>query len=144
MKVLGIDPGINGGAAIIEITDGAAPRLLDAIDVPTVGSGAKQRVNVAGLRQWIQSHRPDYAAVERGQAMPRQGASSGFKFGRACGALEATVACCEIPVSIIEACGRCDCAAATKRGAASARSNSSHPHTRCSHARRIISARRPR
>jgi crossover junction endodeoxyribonuclease RuvC len=34
--------------------------------------------------------------------MPRQGASSGFKFGRATGAIEAIVTACAIPVEIIE------------------------------------------
>ena len=34
--------------------------------------------------------------------MPKQGASSGFKYGRATGALEAVIACCEVPVTIIE------------------------------------------
>jgi hypothetical protein len=82
MKLLGIDPGIHGGLAIVEINDGAAPQLIDAIDIPTVGSGAKERVDVLALRAWIQAHRPDRAGIERGQAMPKQGSSSGFKFGR--------------------------------------------------------------
>jgi hypothetical protein len=30
MKILGIDPGIHGDAAIVHITDGEAPQLLDA------------------------------------------------------------------------------------------------------------------
>ena len=34
--------------------------------------------------------------------MPRQGASSGYKFGRSVGALEATVALCNVPLEIIE------------------------------------------
>jgi crossover junction endodeoxyribonuclease RuvC len=40
--------------------------------------------------------------IERAQAMPKQGASSGFKYGRAVGAIEAVIACCEIPMAIIE------------------------------------------
>jgi hypothetical protein len=34
--------------------------------------------------------------------MPKQGASSGFKYGRAVGSIEAAIACCEIPLTIIE------------------------------------------
>jgi crossover junction endodeoxyribonuclease RuvC len=34
--------------------------------------------------------------------MPKQGASSGFKYGRATGALEGVLACCEIPMTIVE------------------------------------------
>jgi len=57
-RVLGVDPGIRGGLAIVEISDGAAPKLVDAIDIPTVGTGAKERVDVLALRTWIQAHRP--------------------------------------------------------------------------------------
>jgi crossover junction endodeoxyribonuclease RuvC len=102
MKLLGIDPGIHGGLAIVELNDGAAPQLIDAADIPTVGSGAKERVDVLALRAWIQTHRPDRAGIERAQAMPKQGASSGFKYGRATGALEAVLACCEIPLELVE------------------------------------------
>jgi uncharacterized protein YbjT (DUF2867 family) len=31
-----------------------------------------------------------------------QGASSGFEYGRAVGAIEAVLACCEIPMTVIE------------------------------------------
>src|SRR5262249_31888111 len=40
--------------------------------------------------------------IERAQAMPKQGASSGFKYGRATGALEGVLACCEIATTIVE------------------------------------------
>ena len=43
MKFLGIDPGVKGGAAIIELNDGATPRLVEAIDIPITGAGAKER-----------------------------------------------------------------------------------------------------
>jgi crossover junction endodeoxyribonuclease RuvC len=102
MKILGVDLGVHGGLAIVEINDGAVPQLIDAIDIPTVGTGAKERVDVLALRAWIQVHRPDRAGIERGQAMPKQGSSSGFKFGRACGALEAVLACCEVPLELVE------------------------------------------
>src|SRR5262249_36817562 len=102
VKILGIDPGVHGGVAVVELVDAAAPRLVDAVDIPTVGTGAKERVDVLALRTWIQTHRPDCAGIERSQAMPKQGASSGFKYGRATGALEAVLACCEIPFEIIE------------------------------------------
>ena len=34
MRVLGVDPGITGGLAVVEITDGAAPVLVECIDIP--------------------------------------------------------------------------------------------------------------
>jgi crossover junction endodeoxyribonuclease RuvC len=102
VKILGVDPGIRGGLAIVTASDGTAPGLVDAIDIPVVGVGAKERVDVLAIRTWIQMHRPDRAVIERAQAMPKQGASSGFKYGRATGALEAVLACCEIPTTIVE------------------------------------------
>jgi len=102
VKVLGIDPGVRGGLAIVEINDGAAPQLVDAIDIPVAGVGAKERVDVLAIRTWIIAHRPQHALIERAQAMPKQGASSGFKYGRAVGAIEAVLACCEIPMTVVE------------------------------------------
>ena len=58
MKVLGIDPGISGGLAVVEITDGAAPVLVECIDIPVVGTGAKERVDVAAIRNFIDWHKP--------------------------------------------------------------------------------------
>ena len=98
---LGIDPGIHGALAYVTITtDG--PRVVDAIDIPTIGTKAKERINVHAVQEWILQHGPFRAFVERGQAMPKQGASSGYKFGRAVGAIEATVALCNVPLEIVE------------------------------------------
>ena len=79
MKVVGIDPGVRGGLAIVEIGDGTAPQLIDAIDIPTVGVGAKERVDAITVASWFATHQPQHALIERAQAMPKQGASSGFK-----------------------------------------------------------------
>ena len=102
MRILGIDPGVRGGLAIVEVNNGVAPKLVDAIDVQTVGIGAKERIDAIAMRGWIQTYLPDHAAIERAQAMPKQGASSGFKYGRAVGTSEAAILCCEITMTIIE------------------------------------------
>jgi crossover junction endodeoxyribonuclease RuvC len=103
MNILGVDPGIRGGFAIIAIDpNGGAPHLVDAIDIPVTGVGAKERVDVLAIRTWIAQHAPQHALIERAQAMPKQGASSGFKYGRAVGAIEAVITCCGIPLTIIE------------------------------------------
>jgi crossover junction endodeoxyribonuclease RuvC len=100
--LLGVDPGIHGGLAIVAINESAAPQLVAAIDIPTVGVGAKERVDAIALRAWLATHQPQHALIERAQAMPKQGASSGFKYGRAVGAIEGVIACCEIPLTIVE------------------------------------------
>jgi Holliday junction resolvasome RuvABC endonuclease subunit len=101
MKILGIDPGIHGGLAIVELGDGTAT-LVDAIDIPAHGTKAKERVDAAAVCAFVVRHKPQHAYIERGQAMPKQGASSGFKYGRAIGAIEATITCCDIPMTIVE------------------------------------------
>jgi crossover junction endodeoxyribonuclease RuvC len=100
--ILGIDPGIRGGLAVVSSTDDVGFLLLDAIDIPTIGTGAAERVDVAAVRDFILRHTPRLALIERAQAMPKQGASSGFKYGRAVGALEASIVLCEVPIEIIE------------------------------------------
>ncbi len=100
--MLGCDPGIRGGLAIIEVVDAVAPKLVDTIDIPVTGVGAKERVDVLAVRDWIAKHRPQHAYIERAQAMPRQGSSSGFKYGRSVGHLEAAVVCCLVPMTIVE------------------------------------------
>jgi crossover junction endodeoxyribonuclease RuvC len=100
--ILGVDPGTRGGLAIITVDDGAAPRLIDAIDIPVTGTGAKERVDAIALRAWIVTHKPQHAYIERAQAMPKQGASSGFKYGRAVGAIEAMLAGCAVPMTVVE------------------------------------------
>ena len=102
MRILGVDPGVHGGLSIVEIIDGAAPVLIECADIPVVGTGAKERVDVAAIRNFIDQHKPIRALIERAQAMPKQGSSSGFKYGRAVGAIEAAVTLCSIPVEIIE------------------------------------------
>jgi hypothetical protein len=102
VKILGCDPGIYGGLAVVLIENGAAPILIDAIDIPVVGIAAKERIDVAAVCDFIAEHAPQHAIIERAQAMPKQGASSGFKYGRAVGALEASIVCCRIPMTIIE------------------------------------------
>ena len=98
---LGIDPGIHGALAGVTITtDG--PRIVDAFDIPTIGVKAKERVNVHAVQEWILKHGPFRAFIERAQAMPKQGASSGFKYGRSVGAIEAVIAANNIPLEIVE------------------------------------------
>ncbi len=101
MKILGCDPGIHGALALLEV-DGSICRVVDAVDIPTIGSKAKERVNVHAVQEWILQHGPQRAYVERGGTMPRQGVASGFKFGRAVGMLEATIALCAVPFEIVE------------------------------------------
>jgi crossover junction endodeoxyribonuclease RuvC len=102
VKILGIDPGIHGGLAVVSVENETVPVLVDAIDIPAIGVGAKERVDALAIRGWIQSHQPAHAVIERAGSMPKQGVASSYKYGRAVGAIEATLALCTIPCTIVE------------------------------------------
>src|SRR5215471_13620888 len=101
MKIIGIDPGLSGALARLEVANGDVT-LVEVIDVPIVGSGAKQAVDVIQLQEWLLRHGPRHAFLERAQAMPKQGASSGFKYGRVVGALEAMLTVSTIAMTMVE------------------------------------------
>lgn len=103
-RYLGIDPGLSGALAIVGTVNGL-PTLVDATDMPATGSGAKARVDIIAAAQWIAKHAPSMAYVERAQAYPGQGASSGFSYDRAVGAIEAVIALCQISMILVEASG---------------------------------------
>lgn len=93
MLVLGVDPGVTGALSIVDCAPGRTPALVACIDVPIHGEGAKKRVHAAKLADWLEPFAADIkvAYIERAQAMPDQGSSSGFLYGRCVGYLEATV-----------------------------------------------------
>ena len=57
MRILGVDPGIHGGLALVEISDGVAPQLVDAIDIFTVDTGTNERVDAIALAGCIAAYR---------------------------------------------------------------------------------------
>lgn len=95
MLMLGIDPGIIGGWAVVSDADGA---LIAAGDLPVAGTGAQRMLSGPLLREIIQACAPDRVTVEQVSAMPKQGVSSSFKFGRAVGVAEGVCDGLGIPV----------------------------------------------
>lgn len=98
--ILGVDPGLTGALAVVDL-DGIRPRLVEVIDVPTIGEDHQREVCPSVLT-FIQRVRPSAAYMERSQAMPDQGASSGFIYGAAYGALRMAVRGCLIPLIRVE------------------------------------------
>jgi crossover junction endodeoxyribonuclease RuvC len=96
-NIAGIDPGINGGFAIIT----AAGAFVDAGDIPTIGEGKSKRILVREIREILSDWRVNDAAIEQVSAMPGQGVSSTFRFGEAFGALQAVMACSAIPLTYV-------------------------------------------
>lgn len=93
MIVLGIDPGIIGGWAVVD-----NGKLVSAGELPVAGEGAQRMVSAPLMRALIPQFRPDQAVVERVGAMPKQGVSSTFRFGRAVGIVEGVIGGASIPV----------------------------------------------
>jgi Holliday junction resolvasome RuvABC endonuclease subunit len=78
--ILGVDPGVSGALAFY------FPYTRDRViaeDVPTAGGN----IDGANLYARLREFRPDLAVIELVNAMPGQGVSSTFKFGRAFGTL---------------------------------------------------------
>jgi crossover junction endodeoxyribonuclease RuvC len=94
MKLIGIDPGKNGGLAFIE-----AGKLIEHIIMPTYeGKDEKDHVDFVAVGRFMKKHNPEKVYIERVGAMPGQGVVSMFRFGwvtgglhGVCGALELTV-----------------------------------------------------
>lgn len=101
MVIGGIDPGLHGAIAVVE--DGRLVYVdhFVAVDAKTRGKELVMShvwflVGAAALMA------PEIMYVERVQAMPRQGASSGFKFGVTYGAVLMACAAAQLAVAPAE------------------------------------------
>jgi crossover junction endodeoxyribonuclease RuvC len=101
MRIAAIDPGLSGAAVILEQINGAV-MLISIVDVPIMGEGAKRRLDAFSFARWLYDHAPTHAYIENARAMPKQGVTSMFRYGRIAGAIEGTVAACRIPMTLIE------------------------------------------
>lgn len=87
MIVLGIDPGLSGAIAALDLECGG----LDVIDMPVVLSGkGKGIMDYHALARLLDlpAGRKVTAYIEQVHAMPKQGISSAFRFGEGYGALQ--------------------------------------------------------
>ena len=88
VTILGIDPGLNGAFAIWR--DGDIAWVSDLPRFP-------KSLNVHGFVAVLQGYSIDFAMLEEVHAMPKQGVTSMFTFGRACGAIEGVLGALQIP-----------------------------------------------
>ncbi len=100
---LGIDPGISGAFSVLD--KGGA--IVQVFDMPTLsytsGKSIKQRVNpqsiVAELRLF--KTQSIEGIIEQVNAMPGQGVTSMFSFGRSLGILEGVLAGVDMPYKLV-------------------------------------------
>lgn len=90
MRILGIDPGVAGGGALLP-SNGEAPAVFD---LPTVN----KQINAGQFRRMVHELQPDVAIVENVHSMPKQGVASTFKFGMACGLIRGVLLGYGLPV----------------------------------------------
>ena len=99
-RVIGIDPGASGAIALL-----VSGVLVSVHDMPTVtverNKSQKRQVCPAGLSLLMQQLSPHKAIVEKVGAMPGQGVSSMFSFGRSVGIIEGVLAARQIPVTFV-------------------------------------------
>lgn len=97
MRILSIDPGLSGAWAVI--ADG---RPEQCGDMPVIGEGTQRRVLATALAGHVDAFGPfDLAVVELVSAMPKQGVSSTFRFGRAAGSVDAVIAVKGVPLEYV-------------------------------------------
>jgi crossover junction endodeoxyribonuclease RuvC len=100
-RILGVDPGASGALVILE----TQTNTLTVADMPTVtikrGTRQVRQVNAYLLADIIKELAPAKAFVEAVHAMPGQGVSSMFAFGRALGVIEGVLAGLQVPTTLV-------------------------------------------
>jgi len=91
MRILAVDPGVNGALVFIEFN-----KPVFIYDMPTMKVGSKTKVDVVGLAQIIGKHGADAIVVEQVGASPMMGTSSAFGFGYSFGSVLGVSAGCGI------------------------------------------------
>lgn len=98
---LGIDPGLSGALAFYNVDEDN----LILIDMPTVevtrNGKNKREVSAALVADAVAGKGVTHAFMERVSAMPGQGVSSMFSFGRSSGIVEGVLAAYEIPTTLV-------------------------------------------
>ena len=101
MIILGIDVGLNGALCFYD-TDAEWLTLVDMPTMSVVRNGKdKREVSAQGVADCILEIKPKHAFIERVGAMPNQGVTSVFSFGRSLGILEGAMACMAVPTTLV-------------------------------------------
>lgn len=101
MIIAGIDPGLDGAIAFLDLTSGA----IEIADMPTLsltrnGKG-KREIDEAALAQTFDQRTIRHAFVEQVGSMPGQGVSSAFAFGKGYGIVIGCLAAHFVPRTFV-------------------------------------------
>lgn len=101
-NIIGIDPGLAGGIAILN----KQGKIQDVMSMPVLylktAKGRKGEYDVKKIREMFEEYSPKMVALEIQQAMPKQGVTSTFKTGRGFGLLEGILIGLKIPYILIK------------------------------------------
>lgn len=102
MKILGIDPGLDGAFVLLEAGRPMFRAIMPVIEVKKA-KGKKREYCEAEIVRIIKHCNPAHVFIEKQQAMPAQGGVSMFSIGLGFGILRGIVAAREIPFTILTA-----------------------------------------
>ena len=102
MRIIGIDPGLSGGIAVLDDL-----KIFDVYDMPIMSEGKKNKnqLNSAQLvsiiKKNIISNGDTFLIVEQVSAMPGQGVTSMFNFGQTFGSIKGICAALNLPIFFV-------------------------------------------
>jgi|TARA_B110000211_G_scaffold231196_1_gene292346 crossover junction endodeoxyribonuclease RuvC len=102
MRIIGIDPGLSGGIAILD-----DKKVIELFDMPVMPDGKKNKrqLNSALLVKLIKDNIKNLEdtamVVEQVNAMPGQGVTSMFNFGQTFGAIKGICAALGLPIFFV-------------------------------------------
>lgn len=100
MRVIGIDPGMDGAAAVV-YDDG---KRFDVFQFPKIkpkGRGYETNWPLFPTPMEILAFEADHAFLEKVNTRPTEARSAAFKFGCACGGVRAIMAMLRVPVTMV-------------------------------------------
>lgn len=93
MITIGVDPGLNGAIALIN----EHGYLIDVYDMPVAGAAVSAQL-LADAENWADHTTYGTVVLEDVHAMPKQGVTSSFGFGRSKGVVEGVFAGARRPI----------------------------------------------
>lgn len=104
MRIVAIDPGLQGGIAVLSDQEVI---LLTDLPVHRVNRSStkvlRAELDLHGLAELLAEHGPySHAFIEKVGPMPKQGVTSMFRFGVSFGAIQGIVAALGIPMTLVQ------------------------------------------
>lgn len=97
MRIVGIDPGITGGIACLDVRTGD----YHVQDLPIVRDKSLAWIDGGRLIEILKVYGPNVAVIERVSAMPKQGVSSSFHFGMGFGSILSIIQAAHVSLELV-------------------------------------------